>query len=112
MLTFRRNGGTLYSVPRQRPKQYRPCATEAVSARDAAWDTQAAHRDELAEVISHDRCAARSEREHLRRVFSRLETPPLTFGAGRRTATQANCTDISPEATGKNGLFTLSMLMS
>lgn len=25
VLTFRRNGGTLYSVPRQRPKQYKPC---------------------------------------------------------------------------------------
>ena len=45
-------------------------------------------------------------------MFIQVRHHTLTFGAARRTATHANCTDISPEATGKNGLLTLSMLMS
>ena len=82
-----------------------------VSTEPQAHSQSATHSDELPEVGGDNSRTTGSESKHLGRAAS-VHVAQASEMTATRTATQANATLISPDATGKNGLLTLSMLMS
>ena len=83
---------------------------------DAAQGPARAHNDQAAEVRRDDGAAADCQSNDLRgfgwALRQQLHTTQCGAARGKRTAIQANFSDISPEATGRKGLLILSMLMS